>query len=63
MNSTTEAIAGKTHSFDFVVTLLKGQQRKRAKPVASILAVEAAMAIAGSNVGALRRSRAQLDVA
>ena len=63
MNSTTEAIAGGTQSFDIVVTWLKGRHPKRAKPVVSIQAVEAAMAIAGRNVDALRRSRSQLDVA
>ncbi len=60
------AIVGETHSYDFVVNWLKCRQRKvkrGTKPVAGILAVEAAMAIAGRDVGPLRHSRRQLDVA
>ncbi len=60
------AIVGEAHSFDFVVTWLKGRQRKvkrGTKPLEGLLAVEAAMAIAGRNVDPLRRLRTQLDVA
>ena len=60
-----KALGGEVHIFGDTVNKLKNRQhkvRRKTAPVAGHLAVEAAMAIAGRNVGSLCRSRAQVDV-
>ncbi len=59
------ALVCEVHVFSDTVNWLKKRQRnvrRKTAPIEGVLAVEAAMAIAGRNVGALRQSRAQVDV-